>query len=146
MYKRVLVPLDGSTKSEVALNVVRQLAKTPGFQVHLLVAINMGQVLFSDRQDTLPTNFQALGNQQLEEARSYLTEIQDQLQAEGIQCQTHVVQQDPRDAIPEVASQNDIELLLMASIGKSNWMRWISGSITEQVLRNAPCPVLVVRP
>jgi len=34
----------------------------------------------------------------------------------------------------------------MASIGKSNWMRWISGSITEQVLRNAPCPVLVVRP
>lgn len=146
MYKQILVPLDGSKVSESALETAHQLGRSPGVCVHFLVATHLGQVLFGDRQETLPTNFQALREQQYRAAQVYLQEVEGRFREAGIQSQSHILQEDPRDAIPGLARKLQAELIVMASAGKSNWMRWLSGSITEQVLRNSSCPVLVVRP
>ncbi|MBS2036350.1 universal stress protein [bacterium] len=146
MYRKILVPLDGSQKSELALPVARQLAEPMGSEVCLLVAVDLGKVLFVDRQSKLPTDFEKLGNQQLKEAQKYLHEVQERLGGADLKVSIHVEQSDPRDAIIHYASEEDVDLIVMASAGKSNWMRWISGSIADQVLRTSPCPVLVVRP
>ena len=144
LYKNILVPLDGSAKSELALPVVQQLAQPMGSHVHLLVAIDLGKVLFIDRQSRLPTDFEKLGLQQLAEAESYLEEVRQRLT--GLQVSIHLEQADPRDAITVYVADHSADLIVMASAGKSNWMRWISGSIADQVMRSSPCPVLVVRP
>ncbi|MBX3171347.1 MAG: universal stress protein [Candidatus Eremiobacteraeota bacterium] len=146
MYKKILVPLDGSAKSEQALPVAQQLAEPMGSEVCLLVAIDLGKVLFVDRSSKLPTDFEKLGQQQLKEAQKYLDEVQERLKNSNLKVSTHVEQADPRDAIVGYASGAEVDLVVMASAGKSNWMRWISGSIADQVLRSSPCPVLVVRP
>ena len=146
MYRKILVPLDGSPKSEQSLPVAQQLAEPMGSEVCLLVAIDLGKVLFADRTDKLPTDFDRLGEQQMREAEKYLGEVQQRLLGSGIKVSTHVEQTDPRDAILEYARSQEADLIVMTSAGKSNWMRWISGSIADQVLRSAPCPVLVVRP
>lgn len=140
-YQKILVPLDGSKKAEEALGVARELAQPLGAELHLLVAITLGQVLFADREDRLPTDFEKLGTQQLRQARAYLGEMQERYPEVEIQ----VVQADPRQAIVEYANANHIDLIVMTSTGKSNWERWLSGSIADSILRNAPCPVLVVR-
>ena len=146
MYRKILVPLDGSPKSEQSLPVAQQLAEPMGSEVCLLVAVDLGKVLFVNRTDKLPTDFERLGEQQLAEAQKYLEEIQQRLQGSGIKVSIHVEQADPRDAIINFAKEEKVDLVVMNSAGKSNWMRWISGSIADQVLRSAPCPVLVVRP
>jgi nucleotide-binding universal stress UspA family protein len=146
MYRKILVPLDGSPKSEQSLPVAQQLAEPMGSEVCLLVAIDLGKVLFVHQNDKLPTDFERLGAQQLEQAKIYLDQVQKNLQGSGIKVSVHVVQADPRDAILELAQKEIVDLVIMTSAGKSNWMRWISGSIADQVLRSAPCPVLVVRP
>ena len=146
MYKKILVPLDGSTKSELALPVAQQLAEPMGSEVCLLVAVDLGKVLFVDRQSKLPTDFEKLGNQQLVEAQKYLEEVQQRLTASNLRVSVHVEQADPRDAIVGYATEQGADLIVMASAGKSNWMRWISGSIADQVMRSSSCPVLVVRP
>lgn len=144
MYKKILVPLDGSAKSELALPVAQQLAEPMGSEICLLVAVDLGKVLFVDRQSKLPTDFEKLGNQQLAEAQSYLEEVQQRLA--GLRVSIHTEQADPRDAIVGYAKEQGVDLIVMASAGKSNWMRWISGSIADQVMRSSSCPVLVVRP
>ena len=72
--------------------------------------------------------------------------MQERLAGSNLKVSIHVEQSDPRDAIVTYAEEEGADLIVMASAGKSNWMRWISGSITDQVLRSSPCPVLVVRP
>ncbi len=146
MYKKILVPLDGSAKSELSLPVAQQLAEPMGSEVCLLVAVDLGKVLFVDRHSKLPTDFEKLGQQQLKEAQKYLHELQERLAGSNLKISIHVEQSDPRDAIVTHAEEEGVDLIVMASAGKSNWMRWISGSITDQVLRSSPCPVLVVRP
>jgi len=146
MYKKILVPLDGSSKSELSLPVAQQLAEPMGSELCLLVAVDLGKVLFVDRHSKLPTDFEKLGNQQLKEAQKYLHEVQERLAGSNLKVSIHVEQADPRDAIVTYAGEAEVDLIVMASAGKSNWMRWISGSIADQVLRSSPCPVLVVRP
>ncbi len=146
MYRRILVPLDGSKKSEQALPLACQLALPEGAEVVLLVAIHLGQVLFVERQDRLPTNFEQLHQQQHDEAQVYLAEHKKELEQRGLRVGVVVCEGDPRDAILEESRQRQVDLIVMTSAGKGNWMRWLSGSIADQVLRRAPCPVLVVRP
>lgn len=146
MYRKILVPLDGSAKSEQSLPVAQQLAEPMNSTLCLLVAIDLNQVLFVERNDRLPKDFERLNQQQIDEAERYLTEWKGRLQTDNIAVTTHVGQADPRDAILEFAKDEAVDLIVMTSAGKSNWMRWISGSIADQVLRSAPCPVLVVRP
>lgn len=146
MYRKILVPLDGSHKSELSLPVAQQLAEPMGSEVCLLVAVDLGKVLFVDRDSSLPKDFEKLGQQQLKEAQKYLHELQERMSSPELKVSTHVEQCDARDAIVNYANEEGVDLIVMASAGKSNWMRWISGSITDQVLRSAPCPVLVVRP
>jgi len=146
MYRRILVPLDGSKKSEQALPLACQLALAEGAEVVLLVAIHLGQVLFVERQDRLPTNFEQLSQQQHEEAGLYLSEHRKELEQRGLKVEVVLCSGDPRDSILEESRQRQVDLIVMTSAGKGNWMRWLSGSIADQVLRSAPCPVLVVRP
>ena len=146
MYRKILVPLDGSAKSELSLPVAQQLAEPLGSEVCLLVAVDLNKVLFVDRQSKLPTDFEKLSHQQLKEAQKYLHEVQERLAKDNLKCTIHVEQSDPRDAIVNYATEEGVDLIIMASAGKSNYIRWISGSIVDQVLRTSPCPVLVVRP
>lgn len=146
MYQKILVPLDGSVKSELSLPVVRQLVQSMHSQVYLLVSVDLGHVLFVEENATLPANLIKLKQQQVEEAKKYLEQLQERLKAEGFEVHIQVEQADPRDAIRNFVLNQGIDLIVMTSAGKNNWMRWISGSIADQVLRSSPCPVLVVRP
>jgi nucleotide-binding universal stress UspA family protein len=146
MYKKILVPLDGSPKAALALEAARQLLEPEHSELHLLVAVNLGQVLFADRQDKLPKDFERLGEQQMHEAGAYLTELQGQLASPQITCHTRVEQADPREAIVNYCKDHGIELVVMTSFSKSKLERWVTGSVADQVLRASPCPVMIVRP
>lgn len=146
MYNRVLFPLDGSKRAEGALELGRQLAGSGHTELHLFVAVNVGQVLFAERLERLPTDFEKLVQQQVEEAECYLAEVAARLQGEGVKVVTHVAQAEAREAIVDYAREANIELVVICSTTRQNWLQRLSGSIVDQVLRSAPCPVLVVRP
>ena len=128
----VLVPLDGSPAAESALAIEGQRLlllrvvdlpepAAPG------VAVSLAQNLI------LPQRQQA----ELERARTYL---------EPLGTQTLVVAGHARDEILRVAREQHVDLIAMTSHGRSGARRWLLGSVAEGVLRQAPCPVLLVRP
>lgn len=146
MYRNIVVPLDGSKKGEMSLPVARQLAESTGCTLHLVVAISMDKVLFIDRDDTLPNDFEKLGNQQMDTAAAYLAELAAALKSEGVSVETHVCHQDPAKGIVSYAKQHGADLIVLTRKIKSNLQRWLGGSVTTGILRNAPCAVMVVRP
>lgn len=120
---QALVPLDGSPLAEEALPVVESLAGKPLRQVRLLRAIR-------------PTDDR-------EPAMSYLQGVASRLAAAGLDATTEVRGQPPAEAI-EAAAQS-IDIVIMATHGRSGFDRLRHGSIAEQVSHHLAIPVLLVR-
>ncbi len=148
LYKKILVPMDGSPRSEEALDQAVQLASAFESELHLLLAYSFGTALFLDKsEDGLPVDMRKLKEHQRKHVEKYLQQQQERVQATdaNLSIVHAAVPDDPREAICAYAESNQMDLIVMNSRGSSGWVKWLVGSIAEQVLRTAPCPVLVLR-
>ena len=136
--RRILVPLDGSNVSEIALNKAIELAA-----VHEAEVVLYRSLLLTDAQ---VGSFVMVGARDLElkAAREYLQEIEERF--EGTKIRSVVRELPPTRGILDTIVSEDIDLIVMSSHGHSGLTAWLLGSVTEGVLQRATCPVLVIRP
>jgi nucleotide-binding universal stress UspA family protein len=78
-------------------------------------------------------------------ARKYLDEVVGRVNLDGVEVETHVFSGQPAETIAEYATKNDIDLIAIATHGRSGVSRWAWGSVADRVLRSACVPVLIVR-
>jgi nucleotide-binding universal stress UspA family protein len=152
VYSRILVPHDGSAFAEQVLPHVTELARALGAEVHLIEVIAPpNPAIFAADESTGVGSEIAL--EALEEADEELREegehrfhtLSEQLGAQGIKAAWQVREGDPAQEIVDYAREQGVDLIAMASHGRSGLARAILGSVTDSVLRHAACPVLVVR-
>jgi len=163
MYKKILVPLDGSKLAECALPHAEELAKgcdtaevmlvsvTERVQGYRAVEGSAEPVVLSGggwlgsiqppRQRLVP---EAFGKKE-KQAQRYLDRIAKTLTAKGINVSTEVVLWKPAEAIVGYAKQYGCDLIVMASHGRSGPSRWAYGSVADKVLRMSCIPVLMIR-
>jgi nucleotide-binding universal stress UspA family protein len=136
MYKKMLVPLDGSELSEVTFRYAKELAgRFAGLEVILFHACT------PDDQGALPMH-------RLYIDRSVeLIRQEAARQAEGRQVNVHgaLAEGAPAEAILRFVEKNKVDLILMATHGRSGISRWAMGSVAYRVLRSVKVPVLLVR-
>ena len=133
--ERILVAVDGSPAAERAFSVAIGLANPLRSKILLYQAVGQTEVIHK----VIAQNNQ----RQLEHAEAYLKKLAATAEGlEGLETEVRGVQGDT--AIVEVAEENDVDLLVMGSHGKSGFERWLLGSQTERALRHAACPVLIV--
>src|SRR5262245_51242062 len=134
--KNILVPTDLNPTSEAALRYGRLLAETFGADLHLLHVMDTSlfQARFAD-----PAAIEAAAREQLN----------DRLAAIGpCSFATHIAidkVDSPTEAILRYARSASIDLIVMGTHGHKGAAHLLMGSVAEQVVRTAPCPVLVVR-
>ncbi len=149
--------MDGSEMAESVLEHVRVIAKgEPPPEIVLLTVVEIGDLAArykwgektpSDRIADELRRWEAEETERwLAEARDYLTGMANLLAQEGITVKTSVVQGTPAEAILDYARGNEVDLIIMATHGRSGAARWTLGSITEKILHAAELPVLVVTP
>ena len=124
MYDRFLVPLDGSKLAEVAAAHAAELARQCQAE---LVLLRICQDSKSRR-----------------EAVDYLDRVGEQARAEHLQVRCEVYTGDPSRRIVQTAAEEDVDLIIMSSHGRTGLARSIFGSVAETVMRRSPCPVMVV--
>lgn len=137
--RTILVPIDFSTCSERALDYALTLAERLDATVHLVTAIAAAMPgldsLLSDQTDAAPRREGIGALQKLTAARSTLAKVGRLIALPG----------DPRDAILQVANELHVDLIVMGTHGRRGVSRLVLGSVAEEVVRRAPCPVLTVR-
>jgi len=79
------------------------------------------------------------------QADKYLDRIQRKLIKKGLNVETEVLIGDPAAAIIAYARENNIDLIIIASHGRSGISRWASGSVAERIFRGCCVPVLMIR-
>ena len=80
------------------------------------------------------------------EAFDYLEKIADTLREKGLDTESVVLEGDPGEAMVSYANNNDIELIAVATHGRTGLRRAVLGSVTDYILRKSGLPVLVIRP
>jgi nucleotide-binding universal stress UspA family protein len=149
MYKKILVPLDGSKLAECALPYVEALAKGCGTEKVILASVTervQGYRAFEDPSQPLGQQLipEAFGKKE-EQAQRYLGRIAKAMKAKGIKVGTEVLLGDPAEEIVIYAKHPGCDIIVMSSHGRSGLSRWTHGSVADKVFRHSPVPVLMVK-
>lgn len=147
---RVLVPLDGSTLAEGALPVARRLLGRPGDELILLRVAVLNDVpmpvmadygmVWSDYAQAAPAP-----DEERQQASEYLDGVRGRPALADLNTRTIVLEGDRSQVIVEKAAEEEVDLIVMTSHGRTGLSRWVIGSVAERVLERGPCPVLLWR-
>ena len=139
MYKKILVPTDGSEFAKKAQKHALFLASVSGAEI---IAVSVKENNFVNGLPLDDEVYQL--NQILKERSEENLKEFDKLNEEDLKV-THVVREgSPARVILEVADEEAVDLIVMGSSGKSGFDRFIMGSVADKVVNSAKCAVLVV--
>ena len=151
MYKKILVPLDGSDLAECVLLHVESIAGGCGTENVTFVRVVEPFYMAMTADPDMGYTFSAKEWQQLEaEAKSaaniYLKKLTEKLKYnKSVKVQYEVLYGKAADAIADYADKNNFDLITIATHGRSGVSRWVWGSVADRVLRSACTPILMVR-
>lgn len=145
MFRKILVPLDGSDLAERALEPAFALAHKFGSEIILLRVIVPDELLVSLPSLIPPvaTRYQTKPLRHAEEADAYLFGVKMRWSASGVRILTEVLGGTPPQVIVTYAQEHLVDMIVMSTHGRSGFSRLIYGSVAEAVLRGAHLPILL---
>jgi nucleotide-binding universal stress UspA family protein len=137
MFKKILVPLDGSKLAEKILPRVEKMVRYCQAEVHLI------RVVVSYRID--PKEEKEERERLLQEAWTYLEKIVSRLRKKRVRAYAIVVYGKDAVQVCDFARKNKFDLIAMATHGRSGISRWALGSVADKVLNCSVVPVMLIR-
>ena len=148
---QVMLPLDGSALSETALPLAIELSKAFGAKLYLvrvaettslygMFGADFGQIAVA------PDALQQLVDEMVNEAQSYLAGLGEKLKGSGIEIETAVLEGTITEQLLAFGRDKRIDLVAMATRGRTGMSRLVLGSVAEQMLRLGDRPLLLVPP
>ncbi|HLB13188.1 MAG TPA: universal stress protein [Dehalococcoidia bacterium] len=144
MYKKILVTLDASKLAECVLPHVETLAAGTDAEVVLLSVGEPTPEFLGDDPEHRVFVEQAVARLEVQ-VKDYLGRVAKELQAKGVKAKGEFIPGNPAEEILDYAKRNNIDLIAMATHGRSGVGRWVRGSVADKVLHSSPVPVLLVR-
>ncbi len=142
MYKKILVPLDGSELSESILKHVATI--TTGCKVPKVILMRVRKSLNKDVRIALdPETALELDQAYHDEAVNYLKSIAKALEQKDTSVKIEVLEGDPAKEIIKYSKDNDVDLIIMSTHGRSGVSSIVFGSVTDKVIRQVEAPVLI---
>lgn len=135
--KKILFPTDFSTVSDEALRFATMLARDTGAALHIVhveeppTAYGGGEMYYGVPEPDTGALKRMLEAVKPEDAK--------------IAYEQHLLIGNPADEVIEYAKREQVDMIVMASHGRTGVLRFLMGSVAERVVREAPCPVVTVK-
>jgi nucleotide-binding universal stress UspA family protein len=148
MYKKILVPLDGSELAECALNHVQSLSK--GGFVGEVTILNIYKADISPaytRGYAQGIDINKINKSMLTASTNYLNNVESRLGSDGIKVKTVSLEgSNPAVTISDYAKENGMDMIVIATHGYTGLKKLMLGSVALGVLHESHVPVLLIRP
>jgi len=143
MYKKILVPLDGSPVAEAVLPHAEALAKAENAELIILRVpiIPAGEYIALD-----PVVAYTVRRDVREEAATYVTKTVNTLKKEDIKVTGLTREGSVPDVILEVAEETHADMIAMSTHGLTGVKRWLMGSVADKIVHHAHIPVMLIHP
>lgn len=144
MFKRILVPLDGSKRAEQALPLAARLARASGGALFLLsVDTTMQDLAWYSSEGAF------MMRDALAAARTSIKRYMDRMVASeslaGIPLKAVIVEDEAAQGILTAVDEQQADVIVIGTHGRTGLKRWMIGSVARKVARQSPVPVLVLR-
>jgi len=152
MYKKILVPLDGSELSESILEHVITIARSCQVPEMVLLTViealdkGISEIIDARVSMDLEQAYQIaldLNQAYIDEIIKYLKKIASSLEEKGITVSIEVLTGKPAEEILRYSKDNKVDLIVMSTHGRSGFSRFVFGSVADKVLRQTDVPVLL---
>ena len=143
MYKKILVPLDGSSLAETILPHARNLARPEDAEIILLQVPVVPSAEFMAHNSTLTSNI--IKNLE-EESKAYLKREIARLKSEGANVSGITREGPVAETILAVAKETKADAIAMCTYGRTGVQRLLMGSVAEKVVRLSHIPVILLHP
>ena len=137
MFRKILVPLDGSELAAKVLPQVADLAKSQNAEV---VVLNV----YPDWGEPVSAEVEALIASEIKKCESFVLQAAQELQSQGVKAAAACSKGTPAQEIIAFADKNSLDLIAMATHGRGE-VAWVLGSVAERVVSHATVPVLLFR-
>jgi nucleotide-binding universal stress UspA family protein len=145
-FKRILVPLDGSSLAEQAIPLAITLAQKFGSEILLLRVLDIPVAVApaSHVEVTIGWVREARAHAH-QQAREYLDLQQQNVYRQGVAVRAIIRDESAAEDILQVACSEGADLIVMSPRGHGAQARWTFGGVADKVVRHSPCPVLLAR-
>jgi len=143
VYKTILMPLDGSKRAERILKHVEELAQCFETKIILLQVVRHPNYLGTEMTDMVL--YQKELEHRLAQAKSYLNALKGEFREKGINAAIRVVSGPVVGSILECVEDEDVDLIAIASHGRSGLKRIFYGSVAAGIMNNIGRPLLIIR-
>lgn len=140
-YQKILIATDGSENTQRAISYGIEIAKLSGAAVHALYVVNTSPLI----SDSWTVGKESIYEIIRSEGEKAVSEVKKIGEASGVEVREVVLDGYPSNEIIDFAENNDIDLIVMGTLGKTGLDRLLIGSVAEKVVRGSKVPVMVVR-
>ena len=146
MYQHIMVPLDGSELAECVLPHVEAIAAGCNVTRVTLIMVVPPLHMYGGAETRIsPEERKHLEEDSLQVATAYLEEKAQMLRDKGVVAEVKALLGNVHDQLVDYISENGVDLIIIATHGRSGVSRLFLGSVADRLLRHAPAPVLMVR-
>ena len=146
MYKKIMVPLDGSSLAECVLPHVEAIAGGCPVRELVLLRIVEPERVYSVSDSPIDPNLAAAReSERKKEAEDYLRSVVDRLDEPGLTCEIKSIVGRVAESLVDYCVENDVDLIIIATHGHSGVTRWVRGSVADKILGSSKIPVLMIR-
>ena len=148
MYKNVLVPLDGSKLAECVLPHLEIVVTGCGVESVTFLRVVRPFIPMTDYMgdSVSAVDVAAINNDAVKAAEEYLKKITADTKYTKVTARWEVIRGIEAESIADFAKTKGMDLIIIATHGRSGVSRWVWGSVADRVLRSACVPVLMIRP
>jgi nucleotide-binding universal stress UspA family protein len=146
MYQKIMVPLDGSDLAECVFLHLKILASTGNVKEAVIVRVIEPLFQPSISEYSLkPEEVVRVKAEMEKEAETYLNGVLQKINLGAASVRGEILHGRAAETLADYASRNGIDLIVMATHGRSGVSRWVWGGVADRILRSACVPVLMVR-
>ncbi|MGB4439206.1 MAG: universal stress protein [Sedimentibacter sp.] len=144
--KKIIVPVDGSPASEKAAEKAIEIAKIYGSEITFITIVDARYIYTYDVGGivSLPFDYPQITTGLIELQTKILDAFTDKLNLNGINIEKLVLHGVAYEEILKYAKKINCDLIVMGRRGFSKVKRFFVGSVTQRVISDAPCPVLII--
>jgi nucleotide-binding universal stress UspA family protein len=140
-YRNILIATDGSENTQRAIAYGIEIAKLSGATIHALYVVDTS----SFSSIPMDSGWEEMYEILRKEGEKAVFEVKGRGETAGVEVREVLWEGHPSTEIINFAENNDIDLIVMGTLGKTGLDRFLLGSVAEKVVRNSKVPVLVVR-
>ena len=145
MFKKILVPLDGSELSASILDHVVTIANCS--RASEVVLVRVRDFLDPVAMRTMSAKMvEQIDEAYQKEAETYLKTIAETLNKKSVNTKSEVLSGNPAEEIIKYSQSNKIDLIIMSTHGRTGVSRLVWGSVADKVSRSSSVPILIVPP